>query len=250
MTIGLDYFLATGSFFACRAALARDAKRFASGLRSPQSVGGKETRQNRGLGPAISTPISATPFVPGGEAALSLLEVSPFDVIVTDLRMPGMDGATLFELVREKYLSTLRIILSRYTELQASLRTVPVAHRFLLTPCDSEMLRAGIARATSLGEVLDSKMLTSLVGALRDPSSLPHVYSELKVSHHHYPSRVPVNGLDMVLAVYVCNLLTHEREAPPAFDMELLQQGGSAQRLPEWPKIAEAAQLNQAQLVG
>jgi len=121
-------------------------------------------------------------FAPGGEAALSMLEATPFDVIVSDMRMPGMDGATLLEIVREKYPSLLRIILSGYTELQASLRAVPVAHQFLLKPCDPEMLRAGIARATSLGEVLDSKMLTSLVGALRDLPSLPRVFSELKAA--------------------------------------------------------------------
>jgi len=119
-------------------------------------------------------------FAPGGEAALSMLEAAPFDVIVSDMRMPGMDGASLLEIVREKYPSMLRIILSGYTELQASLRAVPVAHQFLLKPCDPEMLRAGIARATSLGEVLDSKMLTSLVGALRDLPSLPRVFAELK----------------------------------------------------------------------
>jgi putative nucleotidyltransferase with HDIG domain len=121
-------------------------------------------------------------FAPGGEAALSLLEATPFDVIVTDMRMPGMDGASLLEIVREKYPSMLRIILSGYTELQASLRAVPVAHQFLLKPCDPEMLRAGIARATSLGEVLDSKMLTSLVGALRELPSLPRVFTELKLA--------------------------------------------------------------------
>ena len=119
-------------------------------------------------------------FAPGGEAAISMLEAAPFDVIVSDMRMPGMDGASLLEIVREKYPSILRIILSGYTELQASLRAVPVAHQFLLKPCDPEMLRAGIARATSLGEVLDSKMLTSLVGALRDLPSLPRVFAELK----------------------------------------------------------------------
>ena len=119
-------------------------------------------------------------FAPGGEAAMSFLENAPFDVIVTDMRMPGMDGAALLELVRERYPSMLRIILSGYTELQASLRAVPVAHQFLLKPCDPEMLRAGIARATSLGEALDSKMLTSLVGALRDLPSLPRIFCELK----------------------------------------------------------------------
>jgi putative nucleotidyltransferase with HDIG domain len=119
-------------------------------------------------------------FAPGGESALSFLENAPFDVIVSDMRMPGMDGATLLETVRERYPAMLRIILSGYTELQSSLRAVPVAHQFLLKPCDPDMLRAGIARATSLGEVLDSKMLTSLVGSLRDLPSLPRVFVELR----------------------------------------------------------------------
>jgi putative nucleotidyltransferase with HDIG domain len=119
-------------------------------------------------------------FAPGAEAALTLMEASPFDVIVTDMRMPGMDGAALLEIVREKYPNVLRIILSGYTELQASLRAVPVAHQFLLKPCDPEVLRAGIARATSLGEVLDSKMISSLVGSLRDLPSLPGTYLDLR----------------------------------------------------------------------
>ena len=58
-------------------------------------------------------------FATGGETALSMLGAAPFDVIVTDMRMPGMDGASLLEVVREKYPNMLRIILSGYTELQA-----------------------------------------------------------------------------------------------------------------------------------
>lgn len=121
-------------------------------------------------------------FAPGAEAALALLEAANFDVIVSDMRMPGMDGAQLLEVVREKYPSVFRIILSGYTELQASLRAVPVAHQFLLKPCEPEALRAGIARATTLAEVLDSRMLISLVGSLRDLPPLPRVFTELKVA--------------------------------------------------------------------
>jgi putative nucleotidyltransferase with HDIG domain len=124
----------------------------------------------------------AMSFAAGGEEALSILEAAPFEVIVTDMRMPGMDGAALLDIVREKHPGTLRIVLSGYTELQASLRAVPVAHQFLLKPCDPEDLRAGIARATSLGEMLKSQMLTSLVGALRDLPSLPRVFAELKLA--------------------------------------------------------------------
>jgi putative nucleotidyltransferase with HDIG domain len=119
-------------------------------------------------------------FAPGGQAALTMLEAATFDVIVSDMRMPGIDGAALLETVRHKYPSVLRIILSGYTELEASYRAVPVAHQFLLKPCDPDALRAAIERATSLIQVLNSKMLASLVGSLQELPSLPRAYAELR----------------------------------------------------------------------
>jgi len=119
-------------------------------------------------------------FASGGEAALTMLAAAPFDVVVTDLRMPGMDGAVLLETVRQQYPSILRIILSGFTEIDASLRAVPVAHQFLLKPCDPDTLRSAIDRATSLVQVLNSKMMTSLVGAMQDLPSIPRTYMELR----------------------------------------------------------------------
>lgn len=76
------------------------------------------------------------------------------------------------------------------------------------------------------------------------------------VAHLHHQRRIPANGMDMVLLLYATNLLAHEREAlenglaPPEFDMELLKQAGLDVHLPEWRKIAEAAQPAATQLVG
>ncbi len=121
-------------------------------------------------------------FASGPEVALEMMQATPFDVIVSDMRMPGMDGAALLEVVREKYPSMLRIILSGYTDLQASLRAVPVAHQFLLKPCDPESLRSGILRSTALSAMLDSRMLSTLVGALRDLPAMPETFAELRQS--------------------------------------------------------------------
>ena len=119
-------------------------------------------------------------FAPGGKAALQMLEACTFDVIVTDMRMPEVDGAALLEIAREKYPSVLRIILSGYTELEAAYRAVPVAHQFLLKPCEPDALRSAIQRATSLVTVLKSKMLVALVGSVRDLPSLPRMCTELR----------------------------------------------------------------------
>jgi putative nucleotidyltransferase with HDIG domain len=121
-------------------------------------------------------------FAAGSEAALGMLEAAPFDVVVSDMRMPGLDGAALLEIVRAKHPNILRIVLSGYTELEASLRAVPVAHQFLLKPCDSRALRIAIERGTSLLETLNSKLLIGMVGSMQELPSLPRTYSELRTA--------------------------------------------------------------------
>jgi putative nucleotidyltransferase with HDIG domain len=121
-------------------------------------------------------------FAPSGQAALQMMEAAPFDVIVSDMRMPGMDGAALLKAVREKYPSVLRIILSGYTELEAALNAVPVAHQFLVKPCDQDTLQTAIERATSLNSILNSKRLESIVGSMQQLPSLPKSCMEMRAA--------------------------------------------------------------------
>jgi putative nucleotidyltransferase with HDIG domain len=119
-------------------------------------------------------------FAPSGQAALQMMEATPFDVIVSDMRMPGMDGAALLKAVREKYPSVLRIILSGYTELEAAVSAVPVAHQFLVKPCDQGTLQSAIERATSLNSILNNKRLESIVGSMQQLPSLPKSCLEMR----------------------------------------------------------------------
>jgi HD-like signal output (HDOD) protein len=118
-------------------------------------------------------------FAPGGEAALALMEASPFDVIVSDMRMPGMDGAKLLARVRELYPQVVRIVLSGHTSLSTALRVVPVAHQFLAKPCDAGTLRVAVERACHLKDLLSDDAIRRTVGALRDLPSLPRTYNAL-----------------------------------------------------------------------
>lgn len=119
-------------------------------------------------------------FAPEGETALVLLAATPFDVVISDLRMPGMDGAALLKTVRERWPSVVRIILSGKADMDDALRAVPVAHQFLLKPCDPAMLRAAIERATSLSELLNNKLLAGIVGSVQDLPVMPRAYLELR----------------------------------------------------------------------
>lgn len=85
-------------------------------------------------------------FVPSGAEALRELAAAPYDVIVSDMRMPQMDGAALLRRVQKEYPHVVRIVLSGQTEEEVSRRLVHVAHQFIAKPCEGRELRQTIER--------------------------------------------------------------------------------------------------------
>jgi HD-like signal output (HDOD) protein len=118
-------------------------------------------------------------FAEGGAAALLELEQAHFDVVVSDMRMPGMDGAALLTQVCEKYPHVARIVLSGQTDEAAAFRVVQVAHQFLAKPCGSETLKQVIERTRELRNWLSEERLQAAVGRLDRLPSTPRLFSEL-----------------------------------------------------------------------
>jgi len=111
---------------------------------------------------------------------LMLLDATPFDVVVSDIAMPGMDGAALMKTICERYPAIVRIVLAAPPEMDDALRAVPMAHQFLLKPCDPNMLRVAVERATRLSNILSNKLLANLVGSVKDLPVLPRTYQALR----------------------------------------------------------------------
>jgi HD-like signal output (HDOD) protein len=120
-----------------------------------------------------------TAFANGGEQALAMLAAVPFDVIVTDMRMPVMDGAQLLERVQKRFPGVIRIILSGQFEMDAALRAAPVAHQFLSKPCDPDRLRGAIDRACSCTKMLPDEAIRRIVGAVGNLPDLPSTSAKL-----------------------------------------------------------------------
>jgi CheY-like chemotaxis protein len=119
-------------------------------------------------------------FASSGKSALDLLGEKPFDVIISDIRMPEMDGAALLKIACERSPGVVRIVVCSQEEMNGALRAVPVAHQFLLKPCDPPMLRVAVERATSLWDVLCNKMLANIVGSVKDLPVLPRTFMALR----------------------------------------------------------------------
>lgn len=118
-------------------------------------------------------------FAAGGHEALEKFAAAPFDVIVSDIRMPEMDGIELLRRVREQYPKTVRIALTGQTSHETALRSAGTAHQFLNKPCDPTALISSVHRACELRQVLTQESLQQLIAGITTLPSLPHVYSEI-----------------------------------------------------------------------
>lgn len=118
-------------------------------------------------------------FVSSGQAALQEMESSRFDVLVSDMRMPQMDGAALLTEVQSRHPAVVRIVLSGHSDMEAALRAVPVAHQFLAKPCNPDRLVEVIRRANGLQELLVDGNLRETIGRIKQLPSFPRTYHAL-----------------------------------------------------------------------
>jgi putative nucleotidyltransferase with HDIG domain len=118
-------------------------------------------------------------FVASGAEALEALAASPFDVIVSDMRMPGMDGVELLSQVRQHYPDMVRLVLSAYADHKAIMRSVRLAHQYISKPCDAETLKQTIERAFALKTQLANKDLRLLISKLATIPGLPATYGRV-----------------------------------------------------------------------
>ncbi len=95
-------------------------------------------------------------FVTSAADALQKLGNSDFDVMITDISMPGMSGLDLLKVVNRDHPRTQCIVLTGTNDLQlaeALINAVRV-YRFYTKPCDADVLKAGICDAVNAGRAM------------------------------------------------------------------------------------------------
>ncbi|MFK7917323.1 MAG: HDOD domain-containing protein [Ilumatobacter sp.] len=118
-------------------------------------------------------------FCESGEAALAAMSNQSFDVVVSDMRMPGMDGAEFLAEVRRLSPSSARIVLSGYAEFASLVRSSQVAHQFLDKPCDTEVIKASVERIARCRAAVAPSAIRDLLGALEVLPTPGKTYEEL-----------------------------------------------------------------------
>ncbi len=102
----------------------------------------------------------------GGAQALEIAARQPVDLVLTDYRMPEMNGVELLKAIRQRYPDAMRIILSGYADVAATLEAINIGevYRFITKPWANEDLKLVIRQALEHYDLLqDNKLLLRMV---------------------------------------------------------------------------------------
>jgi CheY-like chemotaxis protein len=193
-------------------------------------------------------------FVNSGKEALELLTRRHFDVIVSDMRMPGMNGADLLKSIRRSDPEALRVVLSGQADTTVLLEALEATHRYLSKPCDIRSVEK-ILKDAVLGKFwVESIALRKHIALL---SSLPcqsRVVSDFRyLISQNAPREQLINtarsdlGLSLRLihlahALVPDRLLTSAHEVIEILGYDLLSQGidtGIINEISEGDDLAE-----------
>lgn len=116
-----------------------------------------------------------------GQSALDILARRNIDIIISDMRMPNMNGHQLLRKVKELYPATIRLILSG----QAEEKEITAAmldgssKMYLLKPWDNELLTKVIRQLLDAREMLRNRNLLLLINKMDGLCSPPQIYMKI-----------------------------------------------------------------------
>ena len=119
-------------------------------------------------------------FKGSGIEALACMDHTSFDVVVSDVRMPGMNGVELLTAIKEQHPQTVRLLLSGQADIEIIMGAIGPTHQYLAKPCDADLLKTTISRACALGDLMHDERIKQLVSQIESMPSLPSLYLELE----------------------------------------------------------------------
>lgn len=116
----------------------------------------------------------------GGAAALAMLHERPACVVISDLRMPGLDGLTFLQEVAERWPDAVRIILSGQEDPDTGPRAWQIAHQYLSKPCEGRAVISALDKAYGTHRLLRSAELRAMAGRLNTLPMTPGTLAQIE----------------------------------------------------------------------
>lgn len=134
-----------------------------------------------------------------GPTALELLASHPVDLVISDMRMPGMDGATFLAEVRKRAPDTVRILLTGYSDMQSTITAINEGeiYRYVSKPWDDQDLTLLVRDALRQRELeLENRRLEALTQARNEELRRLNASLEAKVAERTQALSAALRRLD------------------------------------------------------
>jgi putative nucleotidyltransferase with HDIG domain len=168
---------------------------------------------------------------PGGEQGLKLLKEQPYDIVVSDLTMPNMNGIEFLTQVSDRCPATARIVVSGFADEITAAKCLMIGHRYFSKPFNPHLLTTTLLSVCEAQELAASKKVRDCVGQLEGIPTLSRTFQKLTEALN--TSDVSILELSAII------------EQDPALAAKVLQIVNSARfaRAREVNTIFEAVQL-------
>ena len=120
-------------------------------------------------------------FADSGHAALQLLESRPVEIVISDMRMPEMDGAKLLDHIKSEHPETVRGILSGQADQDQTVSVIGRTHFYLSKPCSPRSLTSAIERIEQAFQAMPNPELRKRILTMESVPSTPQNLERLRV---------------------------------------------------------------------
>lgn len=150
-------------------------------------------------------------FAASAKDALQALDAMSTDAVITDVRMPGMDGFELLSEASKDFPQVVRIVLSGQARQEAIVRSLGCTHLVLTKPCDTAILTARVRSALASSDIIRDQSLKSLVAQTAAVPSLSllvaEVRKELQSADPSIDKVAQIVSMDMGMSAAVLHLV-------------------------------------------
>ncbi|MBN2410812.1 HDOD domain-containing protein [candidate division KSB1 bacterium] len=123
---------------------------------------------------------------PSGHEAIELINQEHIDLIISDIRMPEMDGIQLLETVKKKWPSIIRVMLCAYIDESTALQSLTngLVTTYFPKPWDTAELKDDIIRLLKFHKTFKNEKILNLMNCLERLPSLPMLYQYFMSAFH------------------------------------------------------------------
>lgn len=118
-------------------------------------------------------------YATSGKQALEIMSEQEIDIIITDYKMPEMNGVALLSIIKDSHPAVIRILLSGYSDDDATVKSTAIAHQFLRKPISPEILEEKLNDLISISKFVQNPDIKNIVNEISVLPTLPDVYIEI-----------------------------------------------------------------------